>query len=135
MNGTTTRRGFLRSALATLAAAGLGVWGWSGRAVRRAIRTIALDRTAEMARSLGTLVRALGSPLSEPARGSSPLRRFVVRGRDSIRMVDVDDVDWIEAVDPGIGFGKHGDDYVRFALTVDRERIAEVGRRLSEIRW
>jgi len=36
---------------------------------------------------------------------------------------------------PGVGFGKPGDDYVRFALTVDRERIAEAAERLARIRW
>ena len=36
---------------------------------------------------------------------------------------------------PGIGFGEAGDEYVRFALTVDRERIGEAGRRLMGMTW
>ena len=36
---------------------------------------------------------------------------------------------------PGVGFGRHGDPFIRFALTVERERIGEAGRRLSELRW
>jgi LL-diaminopimelate aminotransferase len=36
---------------------------------------------------------------------------------------------------PGIGFGKLGDGFVRFALTVERDRIIEAGRRLAGIRW
>ena len=36
---------------------------------------------------------------------------------------------------PGIGFGKPGDAYVRFALTVGRERIAEAIERLGELTW
>lgn len=65
-------------------------------AVRRAIRTVVLERTEEIARSLGALVDALGGQAPATA-ARSPLRRFVVRGDDVIRMVDVDDVDWIEA--------------------------------------
>ena len=36
-------------------------------------------------------------------------------------------------VTPGIGFGKSGEGYVRFALTVDGARIKEAIKRLS--RW
>ena len=36
---------------------------------------------------------------------------------------------------PGVGFGKPGDDYVRFALTVERDRIVEATERLAGIRW
>ncbi len=36
---------------------------------------------------------------------------------------------------PGIGFGKGGDGYVRFALTVDRERIAIAAARLAKLTW
>lgn len=36
---------------------------------------------------------------------------------------------------PGIGFGSGGDAYVRFALTVERERIEAAGKRLSEMKW
>ncbi len=36
---------------------------------------------------------------------------------------------------PGIGFGHGGDEYVRFALTVEAERIAEAARRVRRIRW
>ena len=36
---------------------------------------------------------------------------------------------------PGIGFGGPGDRYVRFALTVDEERIGEAVARLARIQW
>jgi len=36
---------------------------------------------------------------------------------------------------PGIGFGKPGEGYVRFALTVDVDRIREAIRRLSAVKW
>jgi len=37
------------------------------------------------------------------------------------------------AVTPGIGFGKHGDSYVRFSLTQPKERIEEACRRMSAL--
>jgi len=36
---------------------------------------------------------------------------------------------------PGVGFGKAGDRYVRFALTVDQPRIAEAVKRLEGMSW
>jgi len=36
-------------------------------------------------------------------------------------------------VTPGVGFGKYGEGYVRFALTVDKERIKEAIKRLKQI--
>lgn len=36
-------------------------------------------------------------------------------------------------VTPGIGFGEHGQGYVRFALTVDKNRIQEAIERLKKI--
>ncbi|MFQ5411166.1 MAG: LL-diaminopimelate aminotransferase [Phycisphaerae bacterium] len=36
---------------------------------------------------------------------------------------------------PGIGFGQAGDRYVRFALTVDRQRIDEAAERLARLKW
>lgn len=36
---------------------------------------------------------------------------------------------------PGIGFGKHGDAFVRFALTVDVDRIRVATGRLAEMTW
>ncbi len=36
---------------------------------------------------------------------------------------------------PGRGFGESGEGYVRFALTVAEERLAEAGRRIGRIRW
>ena len=36
---------------------------------------------------------------------------------------------------PGVGFGKAGDQYVRFALTVDQSRIAEAVKRLEGMSW
>jgi LL-diaminopimelate aminotransferase len=36
---------------------------------------------------------------------------------------------------PGIGFGPHGEGYVRFALTVEVDRIHVAGQRLRQIRW
>ncbi len=36
-------------------------------------------------------------------------------------------------VTPGVGFGKYGEGYVRFALTVDRKRIKEAIRRLRAL--
>jgi LL-diaminopimelate aminotransferase len=37
------------------------------------------------------------------------------------------------AVTPGIGFGKHGENYVRFSLTQPKERIEEACRRMSAL--
>lgn len=36
---------------------------------------------------------------------------------------------------PGIGFGPAGEGYVRFALTVDVDRIAQAGQRLTKVAW
>lgn len=36
---------------------------------------------------------------------------------------------------PGIGFGPKGEGYVRFALTVEVDRIEQAGQRLSKLRW
>ena len=36
---------------------------------------------------------------------------------------------------PGVGFGPAGDGYVRFALTVEKERIIEAGERLAKVNW
>lgn len=36
---------------------------------------------------------------------------------------------------PGVGFGKHGEGFVRFALTVEVDRIREATGRLAELKW
>jgi len=36
---------------------------------------------------------------------------------------------------PGVGFGPSGEGYLRFALTVEKDRIVEAGRRLSTLKW
>jgi len=36
---------------------------------------------------------------------------------------------------PGIGFGKNADDFVRFALTVDLDRIEEAASRMAKLTW
>jgi LL-diaminopimelate aminotransferase len=36
---------------------------------------------------------------------------------------------------PGIGFGQSGEGYIRFALTVERERIIEAVERLAKMEW
>ncbi len=36
---------------------------------------------------------------------------------------------------PGVGFGKPGDAYVRFALTVEKDRIALADGRLADMKW
>ena len=36
---------------------------------------------------------------------------------------------------PGIGFGEPGEGYVRAALTVKAERLAEAVKRISSITW
>ncbi len=36
---------------------------------------------------------------------------------------------------PGVGFGRCGEGYVRFALTVDESRTAEAGQRIGRIKW
>ncbi|HWL92589.1 MAG TPA: LL-diaminopimelate aminotransferase [Phycisphaerae bacterium] len=36
---------------------------------------------------------------------------------------------------PGLGFGKFGEGYVRFALTVDVDRIRQATGRLAELKW
>jgi LL-diaminopimelate aminotransferase len=35
-------------------------------------------------------------------------------------------------VTPGVGFGKYGEGYIRIALTVDKERLAEVLKRIKK---
>jgi aspartate/methionine/tyrosine aminotransferase len=37
------------------------------------------------------------------------------------------------AVTPGIGFGKHGENYVRLSLTQPKERIEEACKRMSAL--
>jgi LL-diaminopimelate aminotransferase len=37
------------------------------------------------------------------------------------------------AVTPGIGFGKHGENYVRLSLTQPKQRIEEACRRMSDL--
>ena len=36
---------------------------------------------------------------------------------------------------PGNGFGRHGDGYIRFALTVDKERLSQAVERMSRVGW
>ena len=36
---------------------------------------------------------------------------------------------------PGIGFGKTADSFVRFALTVEKDRVASAESRLAGIKW
>lgn len=36
---------------------------------------------------------------------------------------------------PGVGFGPQGEGYVRFALTVEVDRIGEAGRRMGAVSW
>ena len=38
-------------------------------------------------------------------------------------------------VTPGIGFGKFGEGYIRFSLTIDKERIKEAVERLKRLKW
>ena len=38
-------------------------------------------------------------------------------------------------VTPGIGFGRHGEGYIRMALTVDRDRLIEAVERIKKIGW
>lgn len=38
-------------------------------------------------------------------------------------------------VTPGIGFGQHGEGYIRFALTVDKERLADALARLKTVKF
>jgi LL-diaminopimelate aminotransferase len=37
------------------------------------------------------------------------------------------------AVTPGIGFGEHGENYVRFSLTQPKERIIEASKRIAAL--
>jgi LL-diaminopimelate aminotransferase len=37
------------------------------------------------------------------------------------------------AVTPGIGFGEHGENYVRFSITQPKERIVEACKRMSAL--
>jgi LL-diaminopimelate aminotransferase len=37
------------------------------------------------------------------------------------------------AVTPGVGFGEHGENYVRFSLTQPKERIIEAAKRVSAL--
>ena len=36
---------------------------------------------------------------------------------------------------PGVGFGKYGEGYVRFALTQDKKRIKEAVKRISSLKY
>ncbi len=70
----------------------------------------------------------------------SPRATFYVwarcpKGYDSMRCATrILDETAIVAI-PGIGFGKEGDDFVRFALTVDIDRIRTATGRLAELKW
>jgi LL-diaminopimelate aminotransferase len=35
---------------------------------------------------------------------------------------------------PGSGYGKYGDNYVRFAITIPKERITEAVQRIAKIK-
>lgn len=71
----------------------------------------------------------------QPPRASFYVWARCPSGYDSMRCAGklLDEAD-IVAI-PGIGFGLGGDDYVRFALTVEVERIALAAERLARLRW
>ena len=54
-------------------------------------------------------------------------------GRDSIGMAGrlLRDADIVAT--PGVGFGKYGEGFVRFALTVPAERLKEAVKRIAKI--
>ncbi|MCB9851644.1 MAG: LL-diaminopimelate aminotransferase [Phycisphaerales bacterium] len=88
----------------------------------------------ERADTLVPLLRKSGFEV-EPPRATFYIWAKCPKGYDSMTCAKkLLDEQAIVAI-PGVGFGKHGDDFVRFALTVDKERILEAGRRIAEITW
>ncbi|HPF39362.1 MAG TPA: LL-diaminopimelate aminotransferase [Phycisphaerae bacterium] len=88
----------------------------------------------ERADALVPLLRSAGFEVESP-RATFYVWAKCPKGYDSMACAKkLLDEQAIVAI-PGVGFGRHGDAYVRFALTVDKERILEAGRRLAEIRW
>lgn len=88
----------------------------------------------ERADTLVPILRKAGFEV-EPPRATFYVWCKCPKGYDSMRCAKkLLDEQAIVAI-PGIGFGRHGDEYVRFALTVEKERIIETGRRMAEISW
>lgn len=91
-------------------------------AVHDVRRRLDLESAAERARRMGSLLELVGEGLELDA-GSGPRRRLVVRSQGRIRLVPVDDVDWIEAAG----------NYVRLHLSDgDSELVRETMIRLEE---
>ncbi|MEW6685244.1 MAG: LL-diaminopimelate aminotransferase [Candidatus Edwardsbacteria bacterium] len=59
----------------------------------------------------------------------------VLSGYDSIGMAKVLLERCSILVTPGIGFGKYGEGYIRFALTAPTERIKEAVKRIKMVEW
>ncbi len=78
-------------------------------------------------------MRAMGWPV-EPPKGSMYVWAPVPAGRKSIEFADELLAKSGVVVVPGIGFGVHGEGFVRFALVQPEERLREATERLGEMK-
>lgn len=96
-------------------------------------------------RAMMDLYRQRRDVLVEGLRGAgwklqSPTATFYVwarcpKGDDSMAVAHRILEEGGVVVIPGIGFGKYGEGYVRFALTVDADRMREAASRIAAIDW
>jgi len=75
----------------------------------------------------------LGWPVKKPKATFYVWAKLPGKQRSSIKFAQsvLDEADTI--VTPGVGFGENGEGYVRFALTVSKERIREAVERLKKV--
>lgn len=77
-------------------------------------------------------LKEMGWELDEP-KASFYLWIKTINGMKSMEMSRKVLEECSVIVTPGIGFGQSGDDYVRIALTVEKERLAEAIKRLKKL--
>ncbi len=96
----------------------------------RASRDMYRERCGVMAAGL----RDMGLRVKEPA-ATFYIWAGLPDGIDSMtaatRVLDQADVVCV----PGVGFGESGEGFIRFAMTVDMERVKEALRRLQKVKW
>ena len=87
-----------------------------------------------MAKVMAAGLRELGFRLKEP-EATFYVWAAVPKGYDSMGVVSklIDDAAVVCV--PGSGFGKQGEGYVRFAMTVDVSRIKQALDRMRGLRW
>jgi len=95
----------------------------------RIARTLGYARERLSARAAGDTARRLEQLLETLGTGAAYARRFAVKSGGTIHVVDVDDIDWIEADGNYVTFHAAGKTYLH------RETLAGVERRLDPGRF